>query len=93
VAEAEPIHFIDVVALDCALNTTLQARETMASACDHLHFEPRLDRAARPWLMECRSRAPALRGCDPGGPAHPVGFANSGGLVFMDESAEEIPTL
>jgi hypothetical protein len=22
-----------------------------------------------------------------------VGFANSGGLVFMDESAEEIPTL
>jgi hypothetical protein len=23
----------------------------------------------------------------------PVGFANSGGLVFMDESAEEIPTL
>jgi hypothetical protein len=23
----------------------------------------------------------------------PVGFANSGGLVFVDESAEEIPTL
>jgi hypothetical protein len=25
--------------------------------------------------------------------ADPVGFANSGGLVFVDESAEEISTL
>ncbi len=47
-------------------------------------------------------RASSLRALGPGRSAFvpifwsnwcPVGFANSGGLVFMDDSTEEIPTL
>jgi hypothetical protein len=76
----------------------MPSRSAIAATSFAVSFPSEGFSTVEPWIAR-KAATSSSAICDgPSSPVEtpacePVGFANSGGFVFMDESAEEIPTL